>query len=378
MSSGYATTRIDRERAEQLRRQREQALKAAKEQLRKDLLANLDSAKAMTKEGAPSSVGLTTVTLLQQTVLVEDEISGGTKLRLMVDAGQIDVPEQTDADKTRAEIARREREELDFSSLLYGADGRRPSRAEMELNALLQKVDDRPVLTEKDADARKRLRAEISAVMSNDSYDAREKADILKMRIDSYLLGGRTLTRDDELRIEDDYLEYCALCAMVGMKPVETLPYRVANEIQRLTSVLEKRKENEYIMEVLESVMEELGCHVKEEAVMGGAVGQLFSVDGTPICDVFMAVENSGIMFEPVAEVRPSTLDKKRQVESSVERICTLYDEIERRAAEKGVILTRVYRDPANADAMCVQSDITEHRGRKERKKGTVKALEAE
>lgn len=354
MSSGYSTAQLEAMRAERLRQELNETIKTVKEEVR---------------NAGPSVVGVSSVTDNRITVFAEDDISGGVKLSYIVDSLQLEVPEQTQADKAREELARKEREELDFSGMLLAASGRRPSRSELEIDDLIKRVNERPVITENDASARKALLSEISAVMADDAYNTQAKADLLKIRIESYLMGGRKLTRADELRIEDEYLEYCALCTLLGMQPVETLPYRVECEIRRMSSVLEKRRQNEYIMEALEEIMEELGCHVREEAVLDNAPGQLYTVDGSPMCDVFVAVEGNGIMFEPIAESRAATLDSKRKIESNAATICSLYDEIDARAASRGIILKRVYQDPPSADTMCVQSDVSKRKGQKRHRK---------
>ena len=354
MSSGYSTAQLEAMRAERIRQELRETINAVKEQVR---------------NAGPSAVAASAATDSTITVFAGDDISGGTNLRLVVDSLQFEVPMQTQEDREREVRSQKDREELDFSALLHSGKGRRPSRSEMEIDTLIKSVDERPVLTEKDAFARKALLGEISSIMADGSYDAQAKADLLRIRIEGYLMGGRKLTKAEEQRIEDEYFEYCALCALLGMEPVEKLPYRVSSEIRRMTSVLETRRQNEYIMDVLEEIMEDLGCHVREEVVMGENTGQIFSVDGSPLCDVFVAISGDGIMFEPIAESRATSLDSKRKVESNAASICGLYDEIDRGAAARGVILSRVRQDPPSAEKMRVQSDISQHKGRRKRRK---------
>ena len=363
MSSGYSTAQLEAMRAAQLKKELQDNIRVVQNKIREDV-------PNITKASQAGNV--------VQTVFIEDDISGGVRLSLVVDALSIEAPELTQSEIMESERAKKEREELDFSSLLSANSGRAPSRAELELDALIKSIDERPVITEKDAEDRKSLLAQVSMIMADEAADTQYKADFIGMRVRNYLMGARKLTRDDEERIEADFYEYCALCALLGMNPVEKIPYRVEKEIKRMTAVLEKRMQNEYIMDVLDEIMEDLGCHVKEEAVMGDGTGQLYSVDGSPLCDVFVAPDRSGIMFEPVAESRGSSLDQRRRTESDAQRICSLYDEIERRAAEKGVILTRVFRDPANIEEIYVQSDISEHKGKRKQKRRTGKLLAIE
>ena len=194
MSSGYGGARVSAREAERLRKQAEKEREEAKRRMiaaeRKKVAEQIAAAKETVSGGKPASVGVTSLEGFRQTVFATDDLSGGVDLDLIVEEMDLDIPEETAEDRRLAEKARLEREELDFTSLIASGAGRKPSRAEMELAKLLEKVEERPVITEKDAEDRKRLRAEIARVLSDDSYDAQAKADFLKLRIDTYIRGG--------------------------------------------------------------------------------------------------------------------------------------------------------------------------------------------
>ena len=203
--------------------------------------------------------------------------------------------------------------------------------------------------------------------------DIEDKINTVKMRVSSFLQGSIRLTDADKKRIEENYYEYCALCQLLEVRPTEKHPYRVEKEIARMTKVLERRQQEEYVMEVIEDILEDLGCHAKEDAILDNRVGQMFSVDGHPLCDVFVSKDESGIMFEPVGQSKEGSLEKRRQVEGSANSICSLYSVIEERAAEKGIILRRIVADPARIDQMFVQSDVSERKASKRQRKAASK-----
>lgn len=270
------------------------------------------------------------------------------------------------------------RSELDFSSLLSAA-GATHAKPESELDSLIKKVDERPIISEKDEEDRTRLLAGLAKIVHEPTMDIEDKLRLIKMRVSSYLQGAAVITKSDEEKIKSEYYEYCALCEMLDVKPTEKLPYRVKKEIVRMTSVLEKQKQDAYIMDVIGEIMEDLGCHVKSNATLNHTTGQMYAVDGHPLCDVFVGSDGNGIMFEPVGESRDGSLEKQRQIEESANYTCSLYEIVEERAAEKGVILKRVYIAPARISDMCVKSDISdisERSDTKSRRSGSNKKQE--
>ncbi len=176
------------------------------------------------------------------------------------------------------------------------------------------------------------------------------------------------------LLTDELYLEYLALCELLREEPAEMLPSRMEEEVERMTGLLSKRREDEYVMAVIDEVMEELGCHPEEGAVLDHTEGQLYSVDGQPLCDVFVGNDGRGIMFEPVGGERADSLEKRRRLEEGVDKVCSLYSKVEQKALEKGVILSRVYMDPPEVDKMCLRSDIKKTGTEKRHKKAAPKA----
>lgn len=259
-----------------------------------------------------------------------------------------------------------ERDVLDFSALLtFNANAL--STLEVKLKSLIEQIKERAILSRRDVEERDRLEKKIASLIDDTAMDIEDKIIFAKMRITSYLQAGSLISQVDKSQLLSNMMEYRVLCALIDMEPVESLPEKVDEEILRLTKILEKRKQDEYIMSTLTEIMEDLGCHMKEESILDYTPGQLFSVDGHPLCDVFMGVDGNGIMFEAIAESREGSLDRARQIQSSANSICSLYSEIEERAAEKGIILRNVYITPTDMEMISVRSDIQENKSKKQK-----------
>ena len=356
MSSSYSYVDLEALRKQRIKAELDNAIRQAKDQM---------------KVKHDNSVHMTAAANIDISVVVEDNAAGGYS------GGGVVKAEALQSNEGKSET---KRDELDFSGLLQ-AKKAKPSRLELELDSWVKKVDERPVVTEKDEKDRARVIAEIAKAVESPLMDIEDKIQSVKMRVSTYLQGAVRLTEADKERMESTYLEYCVLCDMLEVMPVEKIPHRVEKEVARMTAVLEKRKQEEYVMEVIEEIMEDLGCHVKEDAVLDHTIGQMYSIDGHPLCEVFVGSDDRGIMFEPVGESKGGSLDHRRQVENDANSVCSLYKTIEERAAEKGVILSRVYADPAEIDKMAVQTDISERRATKKRQKAGVlkqRALDSE
>lgn len=350
MSSSYSAAEL-----EAMRRQR----------LREELNRNIEKISNQLREHHENTVTRQRGSSEVISIVITDDIGDGT---LGVSSVSAVTLEQCDK-------VVEQRDELDLSDLLIMIP--KVTALEIELNSWVKKIDERVVVTEEDNKARQRILAEINFIVGDDSIDIEDKIKMAKMKVTSYLDSGIELTAGELATIDAEYYEYCALCGMLSVTAREHLPYKVKAEIARMRAVLEKRRESEYIMDVIEGIMEELGCHVREDAVLDQVLGTVFEVDGHPSCDVFVADDGSGIMFEPVGSAREVDATRKQQMEQSVKHVCSLYEEIEQRAAEQGVILKRVYHDEPNADVMCVQTDITEHKKERRKRRGTATKLKA-
>lgn len=344
MSSYYTTAQLEAARKAHLKQELADSIQKLKEQLQVKRANN---------------VQMTTGSNIEMSVFVTDNLVGGYSKRAVITGAIL---------QEGSDYAEARKDDLDFSVLLFSAN-KKPTKLELELHSWIKKVDERPIVSEKDEKDRTRLLAELAKTIQASAMDIEDKIGSVKMRVLSYLQGAARITEADEEKIESTYYAYCALCEILEVKPTERLPYQVEREVARMTSVLEKRRQDEYVMDVIGDIMEELGCSIKDDAVLDQTVGQMYAVDGHPLCDVFVGNDGNGIMFEPVGESKDGSLERQRQIESSANSICSMYATLEERAAEKGVILRRVYIEPAHIGGMCVLSDIRETCVRKRQRK---------
>ncbi len=367
MSSYYTTAQLEEMRRAQIERE----IAAEKARLKKAMEDSIQRISDQLRKQHVNEVKATETPGEKMTVFISDQAVSGYRESAVITGATL---------QNERHVAKVKRDELDFSGLLQ-SEGKKATALASELNAWLGRIDERPVISEKDEKDRKRLIAELEKTVAAASVDIEDKIRSVKMRVSSYLQGSARMTPDDEASIQSDYCEYCVLCDMLEMKPTEKFPWRIKKEIERMNAVLSKRTQDEYIMSALETIMDEMGLHAKDNAVLDHTAGQLYAVDGHPFCDVFVGNDGSGIMFEPIGESREGSVDKRRQIEHSANSICRMYAVLEEKAAEKGVILNRVYAAPARIDQMSVQTDVSERSAAKRQKKSSVlkqRALDSE
>lgn len=335
-----------------------------KARLKAELLENLDKIRAQLLEKHQNDVVVSAATNLEITVTNDDKgVSGFTS---SVRIGEELRQEQTVSSRIILDLSSLLRENHIFASQL-----------EQEIEKLVDAIDQRAVLTEQDAIDKERVLLETSKTLSNNKMDVEDKLKHLRMRIESYIQGGILSSNVDYQKLENEYYNYCALCQLVGEKPVETLPEKVSSATKRLLEVAEKQKQDAYIMSTIEEIMSTLGCSVKDQVVLDHTEGQLFSVDGHPLCDVFVGADGSGIMFEPVAQTTDGSLDQKRTLEASANIVCSKYDKIEELALERGIVLKRVYAEPASVSSMCFQNNLQASKKNERQRKARTTKLKA-
>lgn len=341
MSSYYTTAQLEAMR---------------KARLKAELLENIDKLRAQLLEKHQNDVVVSAATNLEINVTNGDEgVSGFTS---SVSIGEEFCKEQTAPSRTI----------LDLSSLLQEGHVH-ASHIKQEIRKLVDAINQRAVITEQDATDKERVLLETSKTLSNSKMDIEDKLKYLRMRIESYIQGGTPSSSVDYQKLENEYYNYCALCQLVGETPVETIPEKVSSASKRLLLAAEKQEQDAYIMNTIEEIMRSLGCSIKEQVILDHIEGQLFSVDGYPLCDVFVAAGGSGIMFEPVAQTKCGSLDQKYRLEASVNSICSMYDNIEDLALERGVVLKRVYAEPASISSMRSHVDLHASLKNKQQKK---------
>ena len=253
------------------------------------------------------------------------------------------------------------REGLDWSKLLQTVDVL-PTKLEIELESWIKKVDERPMLSPKDEADRERILIELNTLLQSSDMDIEDKIQRAKKSVTSYLQAAPKLSEWDKAQMESNYCEYCALCELLEEAPVETVSYRIEKEIQKMKERLTKQAKDAYVQQVISEIMTSIGCELKTEVVLNQTEGQLYSVDGHPFCDVFVGNEGSGILFETVGKDEARSMEQKRNMERSANSICSLYQTVAERAAQRGVILKQIYFSNAVLNQMHMQSDVNEQK----------------
>ena len=332
-------------------------------QLKKELAESIQRLREQMQIKHANNVQITSGANVKTSVSIADNIISGYSKNTKITGDMLQMGERQSDTK---------RDSLDFSEMLFSMH-KKSTKLEYELELWVKKADERPIITENDEKDRIRLFNELTKIIQSSVTDIEDKIKSVKMRVTSYLQCAPIITDSDKERIHAIYYGYCALCELLEVTPTEILPYQVEKEVDRMTAILEKRRQDEYIMSVIEEIMGDLGCNTINDAILDNIVGQTYSVDGHPLCDVFVGNDGSGIMFEPVGESKGGSIEKQRKIENSANSICSLYEILEERAAEKGVILNKVYIEPAHIGEMYVWSDISESSEKKKRRKTTTR-----
>ena len=304
------------------------------------------------------------MTHVSQIVIAEDDLVHEKEDNYLV----------SENDNLSGSKAAKKRDVLNLSSLL-NSSSRKSNRLQRELDFLIKSVEKRMIITEEDENARKEITRKINQIISDSSLDVEDKISILEGSVNRYLAEAVSPTIEEIERQKTIYNEYLTLCNMLDIKPTEHTPYQVKKEHKRLSELIIKKRENEYVMNVIVSIMEELGCKTENDKILFGVVGQVFSVNNEPMCNVFTGMDdNQGILFEPIEKNIANTASANvSQLQNNVEHICALYEKIEQMAAYKGVILKREYMtSAASADIMKRNSgkqvDVLESQSRRRKK----------
>lgn len=338
MSSYYTTAQLE-------------AMRKAK--LKADLLAGIERLSVQLKQEYKNDVECCKGANIVTSVFAEDEVISGYDDENVVDSCNIYVSE--------SEVSY-EHEELDFSVLLSVVP--KENILVSELNEWLAKADKRVILRKKDEEDRIRLLEVLGEIVQNEAMDIEDKIKAVRMRVSAYIDSSYIPTESEMDVISEEYFEYVALCQMLDVTPREKFPYRVRIEIERMKAVLEKRAQEEYVMETIQEIMTELGCSMRDEAVLDHVNGRRFKVNNHEICDVFVGSDGSGIMFEPIVDTSNKNTSNAN-IQSDIGHVCSLYKELEDRAFERGIVLNRVYLEPLTAQECCTEEKVSAQKKKK-------------
>ena len=227
---------------------------------------------------------------------------------------------------------------LDFSSILASVSTKNSPLSE-KLTALLARIDERPILRKEDQKEQERLISGIHKIMLDKKMDIEDTINLAEMRILSYLSSNQTSSSRDVARFEELRLEYRALCHLLSETEQPLLLDELESSVPKMEAVLLKHEENEYIIRAIEESMEAVGFRMQESCSLEKMEGALYAVDNSPLCDVFVAQDGGGFLFETVMKSGEESLNRRNQVEENARSICSKYNMLEEEAAKRGVIL---------------------------------------
>ena len=195
------------------------------------------------------------------------------------------------------------------------------------------------------------------------------------MRILSYLSSGGKNSADDIKRFEDLRLEYRTLCALLGAIEKPLFLDELEITVPRMQATLLKQEEDEYIIRAIEESMEAIGFRMLQSCSLDKMEGALYAVDGSPMCDVFVAQDGGGFLFETIAKSGAESLNRRNQVEENARSICDKYTWLEKEAAKRGVILSCIdlvepeYDEIASEAMVNVSQELRKKRQKQNRDK---------
>ena len=333
-----------------------------KEALRKQLNESINSLKEKISEVTSNNTGVNVSYGTVHTTVITDEISDGFLFSGEIGGSQLE----------GSEIV--QRETTDFSSLL--SVGKKQRKKQAVLQNSVKRIEERAVLYLKDQKDRDKIERILTQIINNPNLDMDQKIEMINYRVDNYLHSG-TLVKDvDNDFVESRFQEYRVLCQMLGLEPTETLFENVEQKCVSMKQELQKREEEQYIADTINEIMSELGCKSHGTSVLQHVHGEMFEISDCDHCEVFIGKQGNNILFEPIIESREGSENYRRSVQSDIVSVCSLYDEIERRAAERGVILKRVYFEPVSVDTATVNEQTdSQSKKKKEKQKQSNKHL---
>ncbi len=260
--------------------------------------------------------------------------------------------------------------ELDFSRILINCKNCETS-FQKKVNELLIRINNRDFKSEKDTQDYNRLMSYITETLNDTLLTDDDKLLYLEKRINIFLQLHDNIAKENSTNLHDIIFEYHALCKLADITPVEKNAQRMIKESIKLKEALQTRMQDEYILNTLNDIMNDLGCNLKQESILNNTAGQLFSINGNLLCDVFMGTEHGNILFEAVAHSKNDLSVSKKQMQESAGSVCEMYKEIASLAAKKDVILNDIYNYEVNESNIHVIEDLKQEDNKNTRRKKT-------
>lgn len=314
-----------------------------KKELRQDLLRRIEVTKAqLNKVDTSTPMGAYMSTVRVRTVQKDSSVSGVDEKAVTVDSFL----------GTGSYL-----EALNFSSLLDNLPAAE-SPTTARLMAILARIEERQIIRREDLKERDRLLSSIHKLLLDKSMDIEDLADLAEMRILSYIEDAGHHSQKDFVRMESLRGEYLALCSLLEKSAKPLLLDELETAIPKLTGLLMNQEEDAYILQALERAMETVGFHMKESCVLQKTEGMLYVSNNSPLCDVFVAKDGGGYLFETVAKAGEDSLNRRNQIEENARSVCSMYERLEKEAAKYGVRLNCVDLIPPQYEEMTTEKEV--------------------
>lgn len=257
---------------------------------------------------------------------------------------------------------------MDFSYILKQVVNY-PSEAEKKLEALLNRIDERPVYTRKTREELNRLVNQINEYINDTTMDVDDVITMIEDRVNIYL-ENQDIT--NELTLDEMQQEYIVLVDMLDMEGemprVEDIPMdELENVIEQLKNQAVVVEQQVYTAEIMQEVFESLGLTVEEFAVLDEIMeGEVYGFDDDPAMKVFVAYQSGTFVFEPVVddEAMTETIankeDKASAVAEELKKPCELHERIMREAAKRGLAIYMSNEEPPTPDSVATTSDLSD------------------
>ncbi len=177
-----------------------------------------------------------------------------------------------------------------------------------------------------------------------DSDDAQKKVNDFIMLLNNMLddksinyeffsefINNRFLIIENELSLEklkissDEWNQYCALCALIGKRPMRIKSNEIQEIIQKYQLELMKRNYNKAARMALKDTFKELGLDVQGEYELENVCGTLYNFDDNS-CKVFVSEEKNSFVFEMISnsethsEEKATLCSKRKRISEIMEK----------------------------------------------------------
>ena len=256
---------------------------------------------------------------------------------------------------------------MDFSYILKQVVNY-PSEAQIKLESLLARIDERPVYTRKKREELNRLVNQINEYINDPNIDTDDVIRMIEDRVNIYL---ENEDMSNELSVEELRQEYMVLVSMLGQE--NTLPSAEEISDEELEMTVERLKEQAmaveqrvYTAEIMQEVMESLGLTVEEFAVLDGVMeGEVYGFENDPVMKIFVSYQNGSFVFEPIVDDQAMDMaiadkdDKAGAVAEELEKPCALHQKIMEEAAKRGLPVSLANEEAPTPKTVATTSDLS-------------------